>query len=102
MRNDANTPHQSKAVTQPGDLTAPPYPNRSGSGSDYMIPNTPAPTVHLRTAAVRLVARHGDVRSGTLGHIIGRFARETPTYLVSFGTDGVIEVRGDEIVAYAA
>jgi len=49
-----------------------------------MIPNTPTPIVHLRTAAVQLVGRHGDVRSGTLGHIIGRFARENPTYLVSF------------------
>ena len=68
-----------------------------------MIPNTPTPPiVHLRTAAVQLVARHGDVRSGSLGHIIGRFARENPTYLVSFGTDGVIEVRADEIVASAA
>ena len=79
-----------------------PYPNRPGAGSDYMIPITPTPIVHLRTAAVQLIARHGDVRSGTRGHIIGRFARENPTYLVSFGADGVIEVRGDELVAYAA
>jgi hypothetical protein len=67
-----------------------------------MTPNTPTPIVHLRSATVQLVGRHGDVRSGTLGHIIGRFARENPTYLVSFGSDGVIEVRGDELVPAAA
>lgn len=67
-----------------------------------MITNTPTSIVHFRTAAVRLIERHGDVRAGALGHIVGRFARENPTYLVSFGTDGVVEVRGDEIVAYAA
>ena len=67
-----------------------------------MITNPRAPIVHLATAAVQLIARHGDVRSGALGHVIGRFARENPTYLVSFGADGVVEVRGNEIVAYAA
>ena len=67
-----------------------------------MTPNTPTPIVHLRSAAVQLVGRHGDVRSGTLGHIIGRFARENPTYLVSFGSDGVIEVPGDELIPSAA
>ena len=67
-----------------------------------MTPTTPTPNVHLRTAVVQLIARHGDVRAGTLGHIIGRFARENPTYLVSFGADGVIEVRADEIVSSAA
>ncbi len=66
-----------------------------------MTPNTPTPIDHLSNAAVRLIKRHGDVRSGALGHVIGRFARENPTYVVSF-TDGVIEVRGDEIVASAA
>jgi hypothetical protein len=67
-----------------------------------MTTNPPTPIVHLCAAAVQLIARHGDVRSGALGHIVGRFARENPTYLVSFGDDGVLEVRGDEIVAYAA
>jgi hypothetical protein len=63
---------------------------------------TPTHIVHLSTAAVRLLERHGDVRSGTLGHIIGRFARENPSYIVSFdGVDGVTEVRGDEIVSSA-
>ena len=67
-----------------------------------MTQSNPTPIVHVRTAAVRLLEPHGNVRSGTLGHIIGRFARENPTYLVSFGTDGVIEVRGDEIAASVA
>jgi hypothetical protein len=61
----------------------------------------PTQIVHLKTAAVRLIELHGDVRSGALGHIFGRFARENPTYLVSFDdADGVTEVRGDEIVAH--
>jgi hypothetical protein len=51
---------------------------------------------------VRLLDRHGDVRSGTLGRILGRFARETcPTYVVSFEGDRVRianDVRFDEIV----
>ena len=51
---------------------------------------------------VRLLDRHGDVRSGTLGRILGRFARETyPTYVVSFEGDRVriaSDVRFDEIV----
>jgi hypothetical protein len=64
-----------------------------------MNTTTPTQIVHLKTAAVRLIGRHGDVRSGSLGHIVGRFARENPTYLVSFGTAGVIEVRDDQIVA---
>lgn len=59
-------------------------------------------SVFLRTGTVRLVERHGDVGPGTVGYLIGKFARETPTYLVSFPAAGVIEVRGDEIVAAAA
>ena len=51
---------------------------------------------------VRLLDRHGDVRSGTLGRILGRFARETsPTYVVSFEGDRVriaSDVRFEEIV----
>ena len=58
-------------------------------------------TVYLRTGTVRLVERQGDVGPGTLGYLIGKFAREDTTYLVSFGT-AVIEVRGDEIVSAAA
>ena len=51
---------------------------------------------------VRLLDRHGDVRSGTLGRILGRIARETcPTYVVSFEGDRARianDVRFDEIV----
>jgi hypothetical protein len=65
-----------------------------------MNTTTPIQIVHLKNADVRLIERHGDVRSGALGHIVGRFARENPTFVVSFdGTDGVTEVRGDEITA---
>jgi hypothetical protein len=52
--------------------------------------------------SVRLVQPHGDVRPGTLGRILGRFARETgPTYAVSFeGDHGRVagDVRSEEIV----
>jgi hypothetical protein len=58
--------------------------------------------VYLRTGTVRLVERHGDVGPGTVGHLIGKFAREEPTYLVSFGPTCVIEVHEDEIVSAAA
>ena len=51
---------------------------------------------------VRLLDRHGDVRSGTLGRVLGRFAREiSPTYVVSFEGDRVriaSDVRFEEIV----
>jgi hypothetical protein len=68
-----------------------------------MNPVTPTQITHLKAAAVRLIERHGDICSGTLGRIVGRYARENPTYLVSFdGTDGVTEVRGDEIAASSA
>jgi hypothetical protein len=56
---------------------------------------------HLSAAVVRLIERHGEVPSGALGRVVGRFARENPTYIVSFPVGGVIEVRGDEIVASA-
>jgi hypothetical protein len=61
---------------------------------------TPVPTF-LPPALVRLLERHGDVPAHSLGRIIGRFAREKPTYIVNFGLAGVIEVRGDEILAAA-
>jgi hypothetical protein len=63
---------------------------------------TPTEVVYPRTGTARLLERHGDVAPGTVGYIIGRFAREDPTYLVNFGPAGVIEVRGEEIVAAAA
>jgi hypothetical protein len=56
---------------------------------------------HLQSASVRLLDRHGKVPSGALGRIVGRFARDDPTYIVSFSAE-VIEVRGDEIAAWAA
>ena len=65
----------------------------------YAPETSPSP---LRDTAVRLIERHGDVPSGTVGHIVGRFARENPTFLVSFQVEGVIEVRADEIVSDAA
>ena len=58
--------------------------------------------VYLRTGTVQLIERHGDVGPGTVGYLIGKFARESPTYLVDFPTAGVLEVRGEEIVATAA
>ena len=63
---------------------------------------TPAPTEFHPNDNVRLLERHGDVRSGTLGRILGRFARETgSTYVVSFEGDNVRvagDVRFEEIV----
>jgi hypothetical protein len=52
--------------------------------------------------SVRLLQPHGDLRPGTLGRILGRFARESgPTYVVSFEGDHVRvagDVRSDEII----
>jgi hypothetical protein len=51
---------------------------------------------------VRLLRSHGDVRSGTRGRILGRFARDaSPTYVVSFEGDSprvAGDVRSEEIV----
>jgi len=62
----------------------------------------PTPTEFHPNDNVRLLERHGDVRSGTLGRILGRFARETgPTYVVSFEGDNARvagDVRFEEIV----
>ena len=62
---------------------------------------TPTEPVFLRTGTVRLVERHGEVAPGTTGYLIGKFAREHPTYLVSF-SGSLVEVPGDEIVSAAA
>ena len=43
---------------------------------------------------VRLLDRHGDVRSGTLGRILGHFASEKPTYVVSF-EGATVRILGD-------
>ena len=63
---------------------------------------TPTPTEFHPNDNVRLLERHGDVQSGTLGRILGRFARETgPTYVVSFEGDNARvagDVRFEEIV----
>ena len=67
-----------------------------------MNENTPTETVFLRTGTVRLVERHGDIGPGTVGHLVGRFARKEPTYLVSFGSACVLEVPGEDIVPVAA
>jgi hypothetical protein len=51
---------------------------------------------------VRLLGSHGDLRSGTVGRILGRFARDAaPTYVVSFEGDTphvAGDVRFEEIV----
>ena len=65
--------------------------------------NTPTPdlTEFHANDNVRLLRRHGNIRSGTLGRILGRFARETPTYVVSFEGDEVrvaADIHFDEIV----
>ena len=63
---------------------------------------TPILTEFRMNDNVRLLDRHGDVRSGTLGRILGRLAREScPTYVVSFEGDRVriaSDVRFEEIV----
>ncbi|HUQ23011.1 MAG TPA: hypothetical protein VM049_08345 [Gaiellaceae bacterium] len=63
---------------------------------------TPTETVFLRTGTVRLVQPRGDIGPETLGYLVGKFAREEPTYLVSFGSAVVLELRADEIVPAAA
>jgi hypothetical protein len=48
---------------------------------------------------VRLLKEPGNIRSGALGRILGRYARSTEaTYVVSFQNEpGCIEVRPDQI-----
>jgi hypothetical protein len=43
---------------------------------------------------VRLLDRHGEIRSGTCGRVIGHFASEKPTYVVSFEGD-TVRILGD-------
>ncbi len=49
---------------------------------------------------VRLLDRHGDVPSGSRGHIIGKFSGPNDrAYIVCFeGEAGTADVRSDEIV----
>jgi hypothetical protein len=52
---------------------------------------------------VRLLGSHGKHPSGSLGRIVGRFAREDPTWVVSFSaTEPCIEVRSDRITLLPA
>jgi hypothetical protein len=44
--------------------------------------------------SVRLLDRHGDIRSGTPGRILGYFASENPTYVVSFEGE-TVRILGD-------
>ena len=81
-----------------GDLAATAVPEPLRRRLDrHMLTND----THPSSSAVRLIERHGNVPSGTLGRVIGRFARENPTYLVSFRKEGVLELRGDEIASAA-
>ena len=52
---------------------------------------------------VALVECHGSRPAGARGRVVGRFAREDTTWLISFADHGPsIEVRGDQIVLCAA
>jgi hypothetical protein len=61
----------------------------------------PAPVQFELNAAVRLLDRHGDVPSGSLGRVIGALPSPgSPVYVVSFVAEAVCvrDVRSDEIV----
>ncbi len=64
--------------------------------------DTSTPTEFHPNDNVRLLQRHGDLRPGTRGRIVGRFARENaPTYVVSFEGEReriAGDVRSEEIV----
>jgi hypothetical protein len=57
------------------------------------LTSTPSAAFHLNDT-VRLLNRHGDIKSGTVGRILGHFACATPTYVVSFEGDAV-RILGD-------
>ena len=66
----------------------------------YVFP-APAPVQFEINAAVRLLDRHGDVPSGSLGRVIGALRNiGPPVYVVSFVAEAVCvrDVRSDEIV----
>ena len=61
--------------------------------------STPSDEFH-QNDIVRLLNQHGDIASGTVGRILGRFASEKPTYVVSFEGDSVRivgDVRFEEV-----
>jgi hypothetical protein len=57
-----------------------------------------AAQLHLHDQ-VRLVTAHGDVREGSIGRILGRFARPSePTFFVAFdGQPAALEVSADAL-----
>ena len=62
---------------------------------------TPAPVQFNLNDAVRLLNRHGEVPSGSLGRVIGSLTDlGLPVYVVSFVAETVCvrDVRSDEIV----
>jgi hypothetical protein len=68
-----------------------------------MMTPTRDPVQFQPNDAIQLLERHGDHAAGAHGHIVGRFARVDPTWVVSFDGDSpCVEVRGDEIVPSAA
>ncbi len=47
---------------------------------------------------VRLLRSYGEQPAGACGRIVGRFARDVPTWVVSVDGDSpAVEVRGDEL-----
>ena len=62
--------------------------------------STPSAEFHLNDS-VRLLNQHGDIRSGTIGRVLGWFLSDDPTYVVSFEGETVRilgDVRFDEVV----
>jgi len=69
--------------------------------TDLVVFAEPARVQFELNEAVRLLNRHGDVPSGSLGRIIGCLpGRALPVYVVSFLAETVCvrDVRSDEIV----
>jgi hypothetical protein len=53
---------------------------------------------------VRLLNRHGDIQTGTLGRVLGWLPSESPTYVVSFEGETVRivgDVRFEEVALTA-
>ena len=74
--------------------------SRDSNGGRTRMTSTPSAEFHLHDT-VRLLNQHGDIKSGTLGRILGWFLTEKPTYVVSFEGDTVRivgDVRSEEVV----